>query len=75
MSDQVAKDLKKMFANKPVLYWIVIGKTDFLFKQNEDYRKYLDKMQYPYKYRETEGGHILKNWRIYLTEFAQMIFK
>ena len=26
-------------------------------------------------YMETEGGHIWRNWRVYLTEFAQKIFK
>jgi enterochelin esterase family protein len=24
---------------------------------------------------ETDGGHIWRNWRIYLTMFAQKIFK
>ena len=32
-------------------------------------------MNYPYEYLETEGGHIWRNWRIYLTEFAQKVFK
>ena len=50
-------------------------KTDFLYEQNTDLRKYLDEKGYPYKYRETDGGHIWRNWRIYLSEFAQMIFK
>ena len=71
----VQKQLAKLFAGKPALYWIAIGKTDFLYQQNTDLRKYFDEMGYPYKYYETEGGHIWRNWRVYLTEFAQMIFK
>jgi hypothetical protein len=55
--------------------WIAIGKTDFLYQQNADLRKWLDSKGYPYKYRETDGGHIWRNWRIYLSEFSQMIFK
>lgn len=69
------KKLSVQFAKKPALYWIAIGKTDFLYKANEDYRKLLDENHYPYTYYETDGGHIWRNWRIYLTEFAPMLFK
>jgi len=67
--------LAKLFAGKPALYWIAIGKTDFLYQQNADLRKYFDEKGYPYEYVETEGGHIWRNWRIYLTQFAQKLFK
>lgn len=67
--------LKTQFAKKPALYWIAIGKTDFLYKANEDYRKLLDDKGYKYAYYETGEGHIWKNWRIYLSEFAPMLFK
>ncbi len=75
-TDKVVQgQLAKLFAGKPALYWIAIGKTDFLYQQNADLRKYLDEKGYPYEYVETEGGHIWRNWRIYLTQFAQKIFK
>ena len=67
--------LKRLFSSNPKLYWIAIGNTDFLYKSNTDLRKYLDEMGYKYEYRESDGGHIWRNWRIYLTEFAQKIFK
>ena len=67
--------LKIQFAQKPALYWIGIGKTDFLYKANEKYRKLLDEKGYRYEYFENEDGHIWKNWRIYLTEFAPRLFK
>lgn len=67
--------LKTQFAKRPALYWIAIGKTDFLYKANEEYRKLLDEKGYPYEYFETGEGHIWKNWRIYLTEFAPKLFK
>ena len=74
-TDKVVQgQLAKLFAGKPALYWIAIGKTDFLYQQNADLRKYLDEKGYPYEYVETEGGHIWRNWRIYLTQFAQKIF-
>lgn len=72
---QVQDELKALFAAKPALYWIGIGSTDFLYSQNADLRKYLDEKGYKYTYLETDGGHIWKNWRIYLADFAQLIFK
>lgn len=67
--------LKVQFAKNPALYWIAIGKTDFLYKDNEKFRQQLDSAGYPYEYYENEDGHIWKNWRIYLTEFAPKLFK
>ena len=67
--------LDKLFENKPKLYYIAIGETDFLYQSNADLRKYLDEKGHPYTYLETPGGHIWRNWRIYLNDFAQKIFK
>ena len=72
---EVQQQLSRLFCAKPALYWIAIGKTDFLYQQNADLRRYLDEKGYKYEYVETEGGHIWRNWRIYLTMFAQKIFK
>jgi enterochelin esterase family protein len=67
--------LAKQFANAPKLYWIGIGKDDFLYDENVRYRELLDSKGYPYIYRESEGGHIWRNWRIYLSEYTQLLFK
>lgn len=68
-------DMKALFGAKPKLYFIGIGSTDFLYDLNKANRDYLDEKGYPYEYMETSGGHIWKNWRIYLTHFAQKLFK
>lgn len=73
--DNLEVKLKTQFAKKPALYYIAIGNKDFLFQANNDYRKMLDEKGYKYEYYETGEGHIWKNWRIYLTEFAPKIFK
>ena len=67
--------LKTQFGKKPALYWIGIGKTDFLIAANNAYRQKLDQLGYKYQYMETDGGHIWRNWRIYLTEFTPLLFK
>ena len=68
--------VKNAGKNQPTkLYWIGMGKTDFLYKSTAGLRRYFDEKGYKYTYMETEGGHIWRNWRVYLTEFAQKIFK
>ena len=68
--ENMERKLKVQFDKNPALYWIAIGKTDFLYKANEEYRKLLDEKGYKYTYYESDEGHIWKNWRIYLTEFV-----
>lgn len=67
--------LVKQKDDKYKLYWISIGKDDFLYKQVADFRTKLDGIGMPYIYRESEGGHIWRNWRVYLSEFAPQLFK
>ena len=57
------------------LYWIGIGKSDFLYKNVVDYRAKLDKMEMKYTYVETEGGHTWANWRVYLSQFVSLLFQ
>jgi enterochelin esterase family protein len=71
----IDETLKRQKDNGYKLYWIAIGKTDFLYQNNVEYRAKLDSLGMPYKYRESEGGHIWRNWRVYLTEFAPMLFR
>lgn len=72
--DNTENKLKIQFKKNPKLYWIAIGKTDFLYKANEEYRKMLNEKGFKYTYYETDEGHIWRNWRIYLTEFVPMLF-
>lgn len=73
--ENMDEKLKVQFSKKPKLYWIGIGKIDFLYKANEEFRRMLDEKGYKYTYHESEGGHIWRNWRIYLTDFAPLLFK
>lgn len=70
----VDEKLKVQFDKKPSLYWIAIGDKDFLYDENKAYRAKLDAAGYPYVYVESPEGHIWKNWRKYLTEFAPLLF-
>lgn len=57
------------------LYWIACGKDDFVYQGVVTLRETFDKLNFKYVYRESTGGHTWANWRIYLTEFAPMLFK
>ena len=67
--------LKSQFNNGPKLYWIAIGKKDFLYKAVSDYRGKLDGIDAKYVYVESEGGHTWSNWRDYLVLFAPQLFR
>ncbi|MBQ6186807.1 MAG: esterase [Prevotella sp.] len=69
------KEMKALFDSNPKLYWIAIGNQDFLYQNNVELRKFLDAKKYKYEYFENDGGHLWRNWRIYLTMFAQRLFK
>lgn len=69
------KGMEKLKASHPKLYWIGVGKDDFLYKSAQDLRKFLDDNKFHYEYLETEGGHTWTNWRIYLSELAPKLFK
>ncbi len=73
------KDLDQKLENQKKagykLYWIGIGNTDFLYKDNQDFMKKLDNMNFKYTYHESTRGHLWSNWRQYLLIFAVKLFK
>lgn len=75
MYEKLEQRLLRQFEHEPKLYWIAIGSGDFLYDENVEYRELLDRLGCKYTYRESAGGHEWRNWRIYLSEFAQMLFK
>lgn len=72
--DNVQEGLKVQRDNGFKLYWIACGTDDFLYQLNCDYMKYLDSIKFPYTWRESDGGHTWRNWRIYLSELVPMLF-
>jgi enterochelin esterase family protein len=57
------------------VFFIGVGKDDFVYEGVQLLRKKLDEHNFKYTYRETSGGHTWANWRIYLSEYAPMLFK
>ncbi len=71
----VDEKFKTLCKKSPKLIWIGIGKDDFLSKDDDSLRAALDKESYKYSYLKTKGGHSWRNWREYLANFAQKLFK
>lgn len=60
-------------AGTPVVF--AMGKTDFLYSSVAPTRAMMDRYGIQYRYIESEGGHTWWNWREYLREFSEDIFK
>lgn len=75
VTNEFVEKLKIQQKNGFKLYWIACGDTDFLYQSVIDSMKKMDEIGFNYTYRESGEGHIWKNWRIYLSEFAPMLFK
>ena len=73
-AERIAK-LEVLKSSGQKLYWIACGKDDFLYNSVVTMREAYDKIGFKYIYRESTGGHTWTNWRIYLSEFAPMLFK
>ncbi len=67
--------LDAVFAAHPKLYWIGCGKADGIMVNSRKLEQYCLDHGYPVTFYESEGGHIWRNWRVYLTIFAQQLFK
>lgn len=72
---QVDEKLLRQMKSGIKLYWIGVGTEDRLIGAIKDYRARLDNLKFPYTYKESSRGHIWNNWRSYLLEFAQQLFK
>jgi len=57
------------------LFYIGVGKDDFVYDGVTLLRKKLDEHNFKYMYNETKGGHTWANWRDYLTDFAPRLFR
>ena len=73
--DDLEAKLLTQFKQRPKVYWMGIGEKDFLYKDNAEFRKLLDKNHMRYTYHESGAGHEWANWRDYLVIFTQLLFK
>ncbi len=57
------------------LVWFATGRDDFLMETSRGTVELLRRHGFKVEFRETEGAHTWINWRDYLHEFAQRLFR
>ena len=57
------------------VFWLGCGTDDFLFERYEETIEFLKSKNIKHVANPTDGAHTWINWRRYLYEFAQLIFK
>ena len=57
------------------LYWIGCGREDFLYQAAKNLVATMEENDMKVTFRESGGGHTWSNWRTYLSELAQLLFR
>lgn len=57
------------------LFWVGIGKDDFLLQNEKDLEALLNDKQVKYSAHVSKGGHTWTNWRHYLHDFLPLLFQ
>lgn len=74
--EEVAKQFSALKAAGMRLYYVGCGVDDPLAHDGcMNLVALLKKLDMRYVFRESTGGHTWFNWRIYLSEFAPMLFR
>lgn len=69
------KSLQALKDSNPQVYWVFMGKKDFLYDTGVALNKLYEELGISYTYREDDGRHDWYSWRKYLTEFVPVLFK
>lgn len=57
------------------VFWIGCGKQDGLFERSQKLSEQLTARQIKHTFRPSEGEHVFKVWRLYLSEFVPLLFR
>lgn len=77
----VEKDHAPAFADiastnkKLKVFYIYCGDADTLFESNKSFHALLDQKQIKHTFVVTKEGHVWRNWRDYLADFAPRLFR
>ncbi len=71
--DRWEEEVRLQLSQRP-LYWIAIGREDYLYDDVQEYRRWLEANHLEYTYYESSGGHTWPNWQDYICRFLQLLF-
>jgi len=73
---EIEKQLETVKASNPKVYWVGCGVHDAIaYPSTKNLVEILNKHEFKFIYRESEGAHTWFTWRAYLPEFASLLFK
>ena len=76
IDEATEKQLVTLNAGGLKLYYVACGVKDTLaYKNSQLLVEELKKLKIQHTFRESSGGHSWANWRIYLSEFAPLLFQ
>jgi len=76
IDEATEKQFAALNASGLKLYYVACGVKDSLaYKNSQLLIEELKKLKIQHTFRESSGGHNWANWRIYLSEFAPMLFQ
>jgi len=73
--DAYLKQLEALKKSNPKVYWIGIGKADFLYQSVIKLKALYDEVGLKYTYVETDNKHEWNAWCSYLADFVPLCFK
>ena len=75
IDESTEKQFTTLNASGLKLYYVACGAKDSLaYKNSQLLIEELKKLKIQHTFRESSGGHNWANWRIYLSEFAPLLF-
>jgi len=74
-SAAVPDNLEPKLSGKYKVIWFACGKDDSLFKRAEALDALMTKHDIKHTFRPSEGAHTYTVWRLYLSEFAPLLFR
>ena len=57
------------------MLWFACGRQDSLFERSQKFSDLLASHGIKHTFRPSEGAHVYKVWRLYLSEFAPLLFR
>jgi len=77
----IEKDYALAFADvaatnkKLKVFYVYCGDADMLFASNKSFHELLDQKKIKHTFVESKEGHVWRNWRDYLVDFAPRLFR
>lgn len=68
----ILKNLKERNEDIPKIYQFC-GDRDFLYKNNQTFKKYAESLNIDITYEECVGGHEWRLWNLWIKKFIDMI--